>query len=213
MPLGLLGSDGKWEIIAFAQADLVGEKTWRLSRLLRGLGGSELLASRSLAAGARAVLLDGALLPIVSGALSVGANWNWRVVASAYDYLHPTAVALTTLAGGDALKPLSPVNASAKRTTSGVTIRLMRRARINADAWEPADIPLDERIESYEMDILNNGSVIRTVSATSAPMILYPLAQELSDFGVMQTTLTLRLYQISDVVGRGLPAVATLPIY
>ena len=213
MPLGLLGSDGKWEIIAFAQADLVGEKTWRLSRLLRGLGGSELLASRSLAAGARAVLLDGALLPIVSGALSVGANWNWRVVASAYDYLHPTAVALTTLAGGDALKPLSPVNASAKRTTSGVTIRLMRRARINADAWEPADIPLDERIESYEMDILNNGSVIRTVSATSAPMILYPLAQELSDFGVMQTTLTLRLYQISDVVGRGLPLVATLPIY
>ena len=212
VPLGLQGADGKWEIIAFAQADLVGEKTWRLSRLLRGLGGSEPLASRNLAEGARVVLLDGALLPLVSGALSVGANWNWRVVASAYDYMHPTAVGLTTVAGADALRPLAPVNAVAKRSTSGVTISFMRRARMNADAWEPADIPLDERVESYEIDIYKNGSIIRTLSGTSLPMILYSAAQELSDFGAAQTTLTLGVYQISDVVGRGAPLVVTLPI-
>jgi hypothetical protein len=213
IPLGLQGADGKWEVIAFAQADLVGEKTWRLSRLLRGLGGSEPLAARSLAAGARAVVLDGALLPIVSGSTSVGAAWNWRVVASAYDYMHPTAVGLATLAGGDALKPLSPINASAKRTSAGVVISFMRRARMNADAWEPADIPLDERLESYEMDIYKNGTVIRTLSGSSGPILTYPSALELSDFGTVQTILTVRLYQISDVVGRGMPLAVTLPIF
>ncbi|MEA2935276.1 MAG: hypothetical protein QOD74_1922, partial [Variibacter sp.] len=33
------GDDGKWEVIQFAQAQLVGERTYELSRLLRGQGG------------------------------------------------------------------------------------------------------------------------------------------------------------------------------
>ena len=48
----LRGPDGAWEIIGFAEAQLVGAGAFRLSRLLRGLGGEEHLATRSLAAGA-----------------------------------------------------------------------------------------------------------------------------------------------------------------
>jgi hypothetical protein len=158
------------------------------------------------------VLLDSALLPIASGAASLGTNWNWRVVASAYDYMHPTAVAFSTLAGGDALRPLSPVNTVAKRSASGVMIGFMRRARINSDAWDAAEIPLDEGSERYEMDILKAGQIIRTVSGSGSPSILYPVAQELVDFGSPQSRLALRLYQLSDAVGRGVAYEANLPV-
>ena len=212
MALGLQAPDGRWEVIGFSQADLVGTNTYRLSRLIRGLGGSEALASRTLPAGAQIVLLDSALLPIASGAASLGTNWNWRVVASAYDYMHPTAVAFSTLAGGDALRPLSPVNTVAKRSASGVTIGFMRRARINSDAWDAAEIPLDEGSERYEMDILKAGQIIRTVSGSGSPSILYPAAQELVDFGSPQSRLALRLYQLSDAAGRGAAYEANLPV-
>ena len=210
--LGLQGPDGLWEVIGFSKAELIADKTWRLSRLLRGLGGSEARANRLLAAGARVVLLDQALLPIASGASSLGASWNWRVVASAYDYMHPTAVALSTVAGGDALRPLSPVNASAKRSASGVSFLFIRRARINADIWDVAEIPLDEGSERYELDILKKGSVVRTISVAGAPSVFYPSSLELADFGTPQSSLALRLYQLSDAVGRGAALEVTLPV-
>jgi hypothetical protein len=212
MPLGLQGPDGKWEVIGFSQADLVANNTYRLSRLIRGLGGSEVCAARSLAAGARVVLLDSALLPIASGASSFGANWNWRVVASAFDYMHPTAVALTTVAGGDALKPLAPVQPSAKRTVSGVVFNVIRRARMNSDAWDAAEIPLDEGSERYEIDVLKAGIVVRTLSGIGAPSITYSAAQEVLDFGSAQPVLAVRIYQLSDAVGRGFPLETTLPV-
>ncbi len=210
--LGLQGPDGTWEVIGFSQADLVASNTYRLSRLIRGLGGSEARATRTLQAGAQVVVLDSALLPIASGSSSLGANWNWRVVASAYDYMHPTAVALTTLAGGDALKPLSPMNALAKRSISGVTVSFMRRARINSDAWDAAEIPLDEGTERYEMEVLKAGKVIRTLAGSGGSSILYPAAQELVDFGLPQTGLAVRIYQLSDTVGRGAALDVILPV-
>lgn len=212
MALGLQGPDGLWEVIGFSQADLIADKTWRLSRLLRGLGGSEARTNRLLAAGARIVALDQALLPIASGASSLGASWNWRIVASAYDYMHPTAVALSTVAGGDALRPLSPMNAVAKRSGLGVAFSFMRRARINADTWDVSEIPLDEGAERYELDILKAGLVARTISATGSNSVMYASGQELADFGAPQSSLAVRLYQLSDAVGRGAALDVTLPV-
>jgi Putative phage tail protein len=212
VPLALQGADGSWEVIAFAVADLVGDQTWRLSRLIRGIGGSEVNAARVLPAGARVVMLDKALLPIASGAASLGAAWQWRVVASTLDYMHPTAVALTTTAGSAALLPLSVVNATAKRTASGITVSFMRRGRIEADAWGQAEIPLEESAERYEMDIYKNGSVVRTLSVTGTPAILYPSAFETADFGTAQTRISVAIFQIGDAVGRGAALSVTLPV-
>ena len=47
-------ADGAWEVLQFANAELVGERTYELSRLLRGQAGSEWAMARS-AAGGRAV--------------------------------------------------------------------------------------------------------------------------------------------------------------
>ncbi len=39
--LPMRGTDGRWEILSAARAEIVGERRYRLSRLLRGLSGSE----------------------------------------------------------------------------------------------------------------------------------------------------------------------------
>ena len=46
--MAIQGTDGAWEIFAYANAELVGTNTYRLSRLIRGLGGEESLCARTV---------------------------------------------------------------------------------------------------------------------------------------------------------------------
>jgi hypothetical protein len=77
--LAIQGEDGAWEILAFARAELVAANVWRLSRLLRGLGGESHLAGRSVAAGAPVVLLDSALFPLTGNSAEPGAPALYRI--------------------------------------------------------------------------------------------------------------------------------------
>jgi hypothetical protein len=66
-------------------------------------------------------------------------------------------------------------------------------------------MPLDEDLEAYELDILRDGVVVRTLKA-SEPLFQYSLDSELLDFGQKQTSLSIIAYQMSSLLGRGLPA-------
>ncbi len=72
-----------------------------------------------------------------------------------------------------------------------------------------ARIDLGEASEAYELEILSGSTVLRTLSATS-PSTLYATSDETLDFGSAQSSFSVRLYQMSAAVGRGLPATATL---
>jgi hypothetical protein len=130
-----------------------------------------------------------------------------RIVAASRDYSDPSTVALAATPGATALTPLAPVHVGATRAGDGVHIAWIRRTRIDGDAWEPADVPLGEDSEAYEVDVLSGTSVVRTLSAVT-PAVLYPAAFEIADFGAPQTSLSLRVYQLSATVGRGYPATA-----
>jgi hypothetical protein len=56
--------DGVWEVMQFANAELVGERTYSLSRLLRGQAGSKGAMGAPLPSGSSFVLLDGHLVTI-----------------------------------------------------------------------------------------------------------------------------------------------------
>ena len=209
--IALQGEDGQWEVIAFAHAELIEPSTWRLSKLLRGLGASEVRAARSLAAGARAVILDQSPLTLSSDPDDVGKHFFWRVVASGLDYMHPTALAFDSTIGAEALMPLSPVHGKARRSADGITIHFMRRGRIRADSWVSPDIPMDQSQEAYEIEILDGSRVVRTLS-TTVTSALYPSNEELIDFSSRRSRLNIRIYQIGDGVGRGYPAEFNLNI-
>ena len=209
--LAIEGADGTWEVIGFARAELVGPKQWRLSRLLRGLGGSELSAQRMVSAGARCVVLDGAVKPLRQGLSTVGEMWHWRVAPSHLDHADPMAVALDSTVTGAALLPLAPVGLTARRTTQGVVLSWIRRARSQADGWGLSDIPLDEDVEAYQVTLLKAGQTIRQM-VVSSPACLYAAADEWADFGQAQSQLTVTIRQISALVGPGASLTAQVAI-
>jgi hypothetical protein len=201
--MAIRGADGAWEIFSFARAELVGDKTYRLSRLLRGLGGEEGVAARAAPAGSTVVLLDDALVPLARSVSEIGAPTTYAIGPADRDMADPLYARATVTATPKALKPFAPTKPRARRTAAGIVIDFIRRSRIDADAWEAIEIPLGEASEAYEAEILLPTGT-RTLSA-GTPSILYPAAQELSDFGAPQSALSLSLYQMSAVVGRGFP--------
>ena len=201
-------ADGAWEVMQFGNADLVAERTYLLSRLLRGQAGSEWAMGSPLAAGAPFVLLDQHLVAIATGLDTLERSLALRVVAAGRDHGDPAALTLTATPHATALKPLTPVHVKAVRGAGGVLFSWIRRTRSEGDTWV-GEVPLGEDSEQYAVDILAGVNVVRTLTA-STPTALYNAADELTDFGAVQATLHVHITQISATVGRGFSADAIL---
>jgi hypothetical protein len=200
----LRGPDGAWEIIGFATADLVAPQTYRLSHLLRGLGGESALAQRALAAGARFVRLDEAVVPLASGLAALGVATTWRIGPASRGFSGCAVTEISAVAGNKALLPYAPLRASARRTAQGVSFSFIRRGRRDADGWEATEIPLGETSEVYRLTVLRAGAPLRVLTGTSQT-ILYGEVDEFADFGSAQTRHEIVLQQVSATVGPGLP--------
>lgn len=73
-------------------------------------------------------------------------------------------------------------------------------------------MPLAEDVESYDLQILDGAAVKRTLSSGTTS-VLYTAAQQTADWGAPLgpgQTLALRIFQLSNRLGRGTPATVTL---
>ena len=103
-----------------------------------------------------------------------------------------------------ALKPYSPVQIAGTRDGSGnLTINWLRRTRIGGDWRDGVDVPLSEESERYEVDIMSGVTVKRTITGLTTPTASYTAAQQVTDFGSAQSSVTVNVYQLSAKVGRG----------
>ncbi len=200
--------DGAWEIIQFAHAELVAPQTYELSRLLRGQGGTEYAVRAELPAGAPFVLLDDHVIAVAQGANDLERDVDLRIVAAGRAHDDVSAIQKTLTPKATAFMPLSPVHIKATRTSEGVELSWIRRTRRDGDAWA-GEVPLNEAGEQYEVDILS-GDVVKRSLTSVEPRILYAAADELADFGAVQTDLSIDVYQTSQIAGRGFPAHAEL---
>lgn len=70
---------GVWEIVQAANAELVSPGRYRLTKLLRGVRGTEWAMTSVVASGATVVMLDEAVIELPISAEDVGVPWYWRV--------------------------------------------------------------------------------------------------------------------------------------
>lgn len=196
---------GAWEIFQFANAELVAPNKYKLSRLLRGQAGTERAIGNPVAAGARFVLLNGAVRETGLSAEQRGLALNWRYGPASRgidDFTYQTQVVTAQCIG---LRPLSPAQVRVARNpvNDDLTISWVRRTRIGGDSWEQTEVPLAEDSEKYEVDILSGAMVKRTFAVT-APSVVYTAAQQIADFGAAPALpLSVAVYQISTIFGRG----------
>jgi hypothetical protein len=202
--------EGSWELIQFADAELVDERTYLLSRLLRGQLGSDWIGG-TLAPGAPFVLLDRALVPVARGVDFLGRAFSYRVGRASDDVGSANMTSLDATIGGAALLPWAPAHLCGERVAEGVRLSWVRRARRGGDSWEALEVPLDEAGEAYRVEILDADEIVRIIE-TGAPEALYTNADELADFGAPQSLLSVRVAQLSAVAGPGRARTAVLQL-
>jgi len=201
--------DGEWEVIQFADATLVAPGTYELSTLLRGQAGTDGAMRTPLAAGARFVLVNTALARVDLSSAEIRLPYSWRYGPAARDIGDAAYATETHAFVGAGLRPLSPVHVRGVRSGGDLTIAWTRRTRIDGDAWDAPEVPLGEDAESYEVDILDGGSVKRTLTAPT-PAAIYTAAQQAADFGAARASYDVRVYQLSAIYGRGTPRSAAV---
>ncbi len=196
------------EIIQFKTATLVSEGKYVLSGLLRGRLGTEWAISGH-SAGERFILLDGALDKQIMASNVIGLTRQYKAVTIGSSIA--SANSQNFFYSGVALKPYSPVHITGTRDGGGnLTINWVRRTRIGGDFRDYVDIPLNEVSELYDVEIMNGASVVRTFSGLGNPTVSYSAAQQITDFGSMQSSVNVNIYQISGAVGRGYAGLAVV---
>lgn len=195
------------EIIRFQDAVLIAPNTYQLSNLQRGRRGTE-WAIATHAAGEDFYLLSDYKERVEGQIADIGRTLHFKAITSGQTLQSVSPVVIVP--EGNSLNPYAPVSLAATKDPLGnITLSWIRRDRHAGDRTDYANFPLSEAFERYEVDIYNGAMVIRTLNTTS-PSVDYAVAQQMVDFGSVQPTIAVGVYQISGVVGRGYARVATL---
>jgi hypothetical protein len=201
------------EIIHWVTATDNGGGVFTLTTLLRGKRGTEdLIASRGI--GNLFVVLDDLdYLVQFSDTTSSASATRYLRFATLYSPAALASPTVTKTTRGRAEKPWAPVHVAGSRDGSdNLTITWVRRSRLAGEDFPDGseEIPLGEATEAYEVDIVDSGVVVRTIGSLTAETATYSAANQTTDGLTPGDPVTVRVYQISATVGRGIAAEATI---
>jgi hypothetical protein len=192
--------DGSWEQVGFATAELVAPKTYRLSRLLRGLGKTQFAAQSNCVAGAR-VLVQGEAKSFAISSEKVGANVGLFAYAGATS---AEAIPVGITPNSNVLLPLAPAQLRAKRdpATNDIQINWMRCSRKGGDMWQGQDVPLDTENLIFELRVGTGETTIHTAQ-TFQPHFTYTASEQLAHLGQLADGVWFEVSQHSVIWGAG----------
>jgi hypothetical protein len=208
----LIKANGEPEIIQFRDVTFDGQNVYTLRGLLRGRRGTDVFMSGH-AIGETFLLLEADTLQIASVPLGdLGLSRHWRAVT--LGSLFEDTPVHTRIHTGRDLKPYAPWDVRAALSGGDIVLTWQRRTRIGGE-WKDGtgQVPLAEASLAFEVDILSGpgGAVKRTLAVTAA-QATYAAAAIATDFGTTPASLSVVVYQLSAVVGRGFPRAVTLEI-
>jgi hypothetical protein len=202
------GVDGRWEICRFVNATLNADGTYTLDTLVRGARGTEWATGVHEAYDTFVFLSDADMAFINADVQYLGVDRLYRGLTVAQDIDDVTNTTFSY--DGVNLKPLSPVHLAGVLNVNDWDLSWVRRSRLSTSWWTTGvERLMGEATESYEIDIMDGADVVRTLTATTNA-VTYTSAQQVTDFGGNQSTLTFRVYQLSATVGRGYVAEVTV---
>ena len=173
------------ELVQFGEVAALGEGRFRLTRLLRGRGGSE-WATATHSIGETVCLLDRNSVRAVSLPA-----WLRGATVTAEDRNSSTA---TLMFGAESVMPLQPCGLSAKFETSGnLTLEWTRRSR-GGFAWlDEVEVPLGENREQYRVMLVGAASSLEILTGEPT-LVVTP--SELAPLGTGPATVEVR--QLGD---------------
>ena len=205
------------EVIGFQTATLSASQpsigtSYDLTKLLRGLAGTEV--ERSIhSAGERFVMLHANNAVFVEfGTTHIGGTRDFVAVAPGGDQDDYDAQNVPILCNN--IRPMHPVHLFGNRNlpaTNDWTVDFTRRPRVYFRIFSQAP-PVSEPVEDYVVEVRNGSDVVvatytSTITANGSGItgtqFVYDAADQTVDFGGVQSTIRLRIFQVSDLAGRG----------
>jgi hypothetical protein len=195
------GSTDVWEIVQFAEANLVAPLTYELSRRLRGQAGSDAVTPLVWPVGSSIVMLNGAPKQISLAMASRGLARTYRIGTAARGFDDPDVEERVEAFQGIGLRPYAPVHLMTKPVAGALDFTWIRRTRIDGDTWQSPEVPLGEDREAYLVRVFVGPSVVREAEV-AAPRWTYPDADRAAD-GAMGG-FAVEVAQLSNRFGPGL---------
>lgn len=207
--IALYGADQRWEVIRFRDATLQSDGSYILTGIIRGDKGTEWATGLHQPGDYFVLAGDPDNIFVGMAVETIGIGMVYRAVTTGNDI--DSAANQTLTYRGVNLRPLSPIFPLGVRNGAGdLTATIQRRSRFSSSWWVTGvSAPVGEATEAYEADVMSGSVVKRTLTSTNGSFT-YSAANQTTDFGSLQSAVTLRIYQISAAVGRGYPLEAIL---
>lgn len=203
-------SSGGWEYIYFRDVTVLGDKTVKLTGLIRAQRGTDAFVDHSDPKTV-AVLVASAAPDFVFRSNPDAVFWPISEVGSTYRYSVLGEPASRGALTEDvplkdyALYPFSPCQLKAQLAAGNdLNLSWSRRDR-RSTAFVTSPPPMSEASERYDLEILSGAVVVRTVSDLTTPAYTYTSAAQTTDgFTPPLASLSFRVYQKGQL-GRGFP--------
>lgn len=204
-----VGAPGRWEIVKFRSVSSLGAGRFTLSGFLRGQRGTEWAIGSHAAGDAFVILADAGILRVALDSGNIGQQKTYKAVTKGRPF--SSGISQAYVNSAEALETFSPTNLLKTLQVGGdLLFGWVRRTRLSEN-WLRGVVPLGEAAEAYEFVIFTDSTfgAVRRVISTNTRSATYTSAMQTAD-GYVGGFLYVRVYQLSDVVGRGHALEATI---
>lgn len=193
-----LGWFSTGEIVAFKNATIVSSNplTFDISYMIRGVKGTEFYIDKHTV-GERFVLLTDYLIRLPIELYNINQQARFKVVPTGLSEPEVNQETLYTIK----LEGLKTFSASVRGQKSGndLTISWYRRTRLNGRWTDYVDVPYAAgELDSYTVRIYDGTTVKREWLVTASRSVVYTEAQQIADWGSVQSAYTVRVFQNSS---------------
>lgn len=200
------------EIIQYANVTIVAENTYKLTKLLRGRLGTEDQVNVH-AIGDRFVSLSSTS---VTGLAVSQSEWyvdrTYKCGPMKLPITDPLYKDITFTYNARRLQPFAVCHVKGKKLTNNdILITWIRRTRYDGEWKDLTDVALNETSEKFEVEIMAEATVKRVIASTQQ-QITYPSELQVQDFGTSLSNVTVRIYQLSELRGRGIAKEVTIQV-
>lgn len=200
------------EIVQFQNATSLGSNRYRLDTFLRARFGTEMELNRH-EIGDRFVILNASSKTInrILKESSLLNTTRYYKNTTFKDTLQATAP-ISFINTGVSLRPLAVNNVQGLRTANTLYVKFNKRVRGVVILQDFKDV-YDPDGDYYEVEIYSNNTfttIKRIFQVQGSTEFQYSAADQISDFGVVQPTVYLKIFKTNKIIGRGLPTQATL---
>ena len=192
------------ELIGFCNAQLIGEKTYKLTKLLRGRQGTEAYVSNHKANELFCLMNDAIVkIDLLDSDRSTTKKFKVVTIGSSLDMATEDTVQIIS----NNTMMWSIYGQSLTKTGNDFSLTFKERVRFDNQLKDFTAVNHDADWAGFGIAILDSNDLVKKTYVTQSNSFTYTEANQIADFGSAQTNVKISVVQLSQKWGGGFPTV------